>query len=163
MGFTEAVRICLRKYVDFNGRARRSEYWWFVLFTVLVGIAAGILDAILWPGIRGADEGPLAALSSLALLLPSLAVFVRRLHDFDRTAWWALFFYGALIATAFSAGIGIAAGATAVTLVSVLLLLGICVWAIVWMAMPGTSGPNRFGPDPLDRDANQTLSPTATG
>ena len=89
MGFTDAVRICLQKYADFSGRGRRSEYWYFALFNLLVAIAAGILDAIL-----GTDfdtgSGLIGVLASLALLLPSLAAGVRRLHDTSRSGWWIL-------------------------------------------------------------------------
>jgi uncharacterized membrane protein YhaH (DUF805 family) len=89
MGFTDAVRICLQKYVDFSGRARRSEYWYFFLFNLLVGIAASILDAIL-----GTDfdtgSGLISVVASLALLLPGLAAGVRRLHDTSRSGWWIL-------------------------------------------------------------------------
>jgi uncharacterized membrane protein YhaH (DUF805 family) len=89
MGFTDAVRICLQKYADFSGRGRRSEYWYFALFNLLVAIAAGILDAIL-----GTDfdtgSGVIGLLASLALLLPGLAAGVRRLHDTTRSGWWIL-------------------------------------------------------------------------
>lgn len=89
MGFTEAIQTCLQKYVDFSGRARRSEYWYFWLFTFLVAIAASILDAILGTG-YGNGSGVIGTLTSLALLLPSLAVAVRRLHDTSRSGWWIL-------------------------------------------------------------------------
>lgn len=89
MGFTDAVRICLQKYADFSGRGRRSEYWYFALFNLLVAIAASILDAIL-----GTDfdtgSGLIGVLASLALLLPGLAAGVRRLHDTTRSGWWIL-------------------------------------------------------------------------
>ena len=88
MSFADAVRICLSKYVDFSGRARRSEYWWFTLFNVLVGIVASIIDAVI--GTRWGSFGLIEALTSLALLLPGLAVGVRRLHDTSRSGWWIL-------------------------------------------------------------------------
>jgi uncharacterized membrane protein YhaH (DUF805 family) len=92
MPFQDAVRICLqRKYVDFTGRARRSEYWFFFLFTVLAGIVGGILDGIF--RLRGGpygSTGPIQGLIQLALLLPSLAVGARRLHDTGRSGWWLL-------------------------------------------------------------------------
>jgi len=81
MPFQDAVRICLqRKYVDFTGRARRSEYWFFFLFTVLAGIVGGILDGLFgWRGGPYGGTGPIQGLIQLALLLPSLAVGARRL------------------------------------------------------------------------------------
>jgi uncharacterized membrane protein YhaH (DUF805 family) len=87
MAFPDAVKICFNKYVDFSGRARRSEYWWWVLFTVLVGIVASIIDSIL--GTRNSSgTGVFGGLADLALLLPSLAVGARRLHDTGRSGFW---------------------------------------------------------------------------
>ncbi len=89
MSFTDSVRTCLSKYVDFSGRARRSEYWWFALFVILAGVVGNLLDGLF--GTR-ADYGTgvVQGLINLALLLPSLAVGVRRLHDTARTGWWIL-------------------------------------------------------------------------
>jgi len=71
MGFMDAVRTCLSKFVDINGRARRSEYWWFFLFNVLVQIVATVFDSAL--GMGGPQSvGLLAPLASLALLLPAI-------------------------------------------------------------------------------------------
>jgi uncharacterized membrane protein YhaH (DUF805 family) len=87
MAFPDAVKICFNKYVDFSGRARRSEYWWWFLFTVLVSIVASIIDSIL--GTRnGSGTGVIGGLADLALLLPSLAVGARRLHDTGRSGFW---------------------------------------------------------------------------
>jgi uncharacterized membrane protein YhaH (DUF805 family) len=84
MGFGEAIRTCFSKYVTFTGRARRPEYWYWILFGVLVAIVAGVLDALLFT-----NSGVFSALSSFGLLLPNLAVTARR-HDIDRSAWWIL-------------------------------------------------------------------------
>jgi uncharacterized membrane protein YhaH (DUF805 family) len=78
MDFKQAVTICLRKYVDFSGRAGRAEFWWFVLFTVIVGVVTGMINDYL------------AALVNLALLLPSIAVGSRRFHDVDKSGWFQL-------------------------------------------------------------------------
>jgi uncharacterized membrane protein YhaH (DUF805 family) len=80
MGFPEAVRSVLSQYAGFTGRARRSEYWWFVLFNVLVSMAASTLDNAIGTKL-------FSPLLSLALFLPGLAVAVRRLHDTDRSGW----------------------------------------------------------------------------
>lgn len=90
MSFADAVRSCLTQYVGFSGRARRSEYWWFVLFSFLVSVVAAILDAILGTGGDFGRTGLIGGLASLALLLPSLAAAVRRLHDTSRSGWWIL-------------------------------------------------------------------------
>lgn len=80
MSFTDAIQSCFRQYIGFAGRAARSEFWYFQLFAVLVGVGASIVDR----------TGALGGLISLALLLLSLAVSVRRLHDTDRSGWWLL-------------------------------------------------------------------------
>lgn len=115
----------LSKYAEFSGRARRQEYWLFVLLYVILSLIAGVIDAVL-----GTEAVTL--ILGLALLIPSVAVLIRRLHDLDRSGWWALFMFLPILGT--------------------LLLLVFCV-------MKGTEGPNRFGPDPLvSRDVNQTGS-----
>ncbi|MGA8249083.1 MAG: DUF805 domain-containing protein [Nocardioides sp.] len=88
MSFADAVRTCLNKYADFSGRARRSEYWFFFLFNVLVSIVASIIDAII--GTRSGSFGLIEGIAALALLLPGLAVGARRLHDTTKSGWWLL-------------------------------------------------------------------------
>ena len=78
MTFQESVKVCLTKYADFQGRASRSEYWWFFLFIVIVSVAASWFSDIL------------CGLVSLALLVPSISAATRRLHDTERSGWWQL-------------------------------------------------------------------------
>jgi uncharacterized membrane protein YhaH (DUF805 family) len=80
MTFGESIKTCFSKYADFNGRADRSEYWWFELFCLLVIVGAGMVNETL------------SNLVSLALALPSLAVGARRLHDIDKSGWWQLLY-----------------------------------------------------------------------
>ncbi len=86
MTFVESIRVCFSKYAEFNGRASRSEFWWWTLFVVLASIAASIFGE------------SASALFSLATLLPGLAVGSRRLHDTDRSGWfqllWLILFVG---------------------------------------------------------------------
>jgi uncharacterized membrane protein YhaH (DUF805 family) len=90
VSFQEAVRTCLqRRYAEFGGRSRRSEFWFFVLFSAIVRTIANVIDAILHIG-NANTGGPVSALVFLALLVPSLAVSVRRLHDTGRSGWWLL-------------------------------------------------------------------------
>lgn len=118
MTFQEAVAACFRKYAVFEGRARRSEYWWFFLFSILMQGATGLIDA----AVLGSDDiGLVNGLYNLAVFLPSLAVSVRRLHDIERSGWWLL--------------------VSLVPVVGVILL-------IVWFTQPGRGGANRYGPDP---------------
>ena len=126
MDFPTAVRTCLSKYVDFTGRARRSEYWWFVLFGFLVGIVTSILDGILGTGYDDTTGGVVNSLGNLALLLPSLAVGVRRLHDIGKSGWWLL-----------------------------LWLIPIIGWIIliVWFCKDSDQGSNEHGPSPKEDGA----------
>ena len=114
MGFGEAISSGFSNYVNFNGRASRSEYWFWTLFAVLVTIVAQIIDMVIGMPITYPIVG-------LGLLLPGLAVSVRRLHDLDRTGWWMLI---------------------VLTVIGGILLL-------IWDCMQGTNGPNQYGPDPL--------------
>ena len=81
MGFQEAVRVCFAKYFDFKGDAGRPEFWWFFLFVGLVSFALALVS------------NKLSGLFSLAVLVPYLAVTVRRLHDTNRSGWWVLVWF----------------------------------------------------------------------
>ena len=78
MSFLEAIRVCLTKYAEFNGRAGRAEFWWFALFVVLVGGALAYLSEAL------------SSVFLVAVLLPLLAVGARRLRDAGKSVWWLL-------------------------------------------------------------------------
>jgi len=78
MNFADAVKTCFTKYLDFNGRASRSEFWWFTLFYLLGAVVTSIISTVLY------------FIFALAILLPAIAVGVRRLHDTNRSGWWML-------------------------------------------------------------------------
>jgi uncharacterized membrane protein YhaH (DUF805 family) len=118
MGFTEAISSGFSNYVTFSGRASRSEYWYWTLFAIIVAIVGAVIDAVVFSDM---ELRPVGTILGLALLLPGIAVAVRRLHDIDRTGWWFLI---------------------AFTVIGLILLL-------VWDCTKGTSGPNQYGPDPL--------------
>ncbi len=117
----------LKKYAEFTGRARRSEYWLFTLFIVLVEIAYFILVSAIGGGTSGNMNAIGLVLSGLyglfvlGIIIPSLAVGFRRLHDTERSAWWLLIaflpFIGGLV-------------------------------LLIFNVLPGTTGPNKYGPDP---------------
>lgn len=118
MTFQTAVSTCLRKYATFSGRATRSEFWWFVLFQFMVQLVAALIDIAL----LGFDGGePFQMIASLALLLPMLAVAVRRLHDNGRVGWWIF--------------LGL------VPIIGFLVLL-------YWYVQPSQGSANDFGPVP---------------
>jgi len=93
MTFSEAISSGFRNYVGFSGRAARSEFWYWILFSVLVSIVATIIDF----GVLSSSASPLSSIWSLATFLPSLAMGVRRLHDTDRSGWWWLIAFIPLI------------------------------------------------------------------
>ena len=83
MTFPDAIRDGFSKYVVFSGRSSRPAYWWWYLFTLIVYIVAAIIDVAIGTYV-------LTGLTALALLLPNLAVLVRRLHDAGHSGWWIL-------------------------------------------------------------------------
>ena len=116
MTFVEAVKTVFGKYVDFDGRARRSEFWYYILFVFILDAVIQVLGWIL-----GAKLGnTLLTLVSLAILLPTLGVSVRRLHDVGRGGWWILL---------------------ELTVIGTILL-------IFWWAQDSQAGDNEFGPNP---------------
>jgi uncharacterized membrane protein YhaH (DUF805 family) len=123
MNFTEAISSGFQNYVNFSGRAQRSAYWYWTLFAFIASAIALAIDALIFGVNLEGGLNIVQTIVGLALLLPSLAVSIRRLHDLDRTGWWILI---------------------ALTGIGAILL-------IIWYVMKGTDGPNRFGPDPLDR------------
>lgn len=80
----------LKKYAVFGGRARRKEYWYFVLFNMLISIALTLIDGVTGSFSSEAGIGLLSGIYGLAVLIPSIAVGVRRLHDTNRSGWWLL-------------------------------------------------------------------------
>ncbi|MEO7603268.1 MAG: DUF805 domain-containing protein [Sphingomicrobium sp.] len=112
----------LQKYAEFTGRASRPEYWWFVLAQIVVMLVAMFLDSMLGTDFGGSGYGLIYLVVALGLLVPAIAVGIRRLHDTDRSGWWLLIalvpFVGAII-------------------------------LIVFLASEGTSGDNQYGPPPV--------------
>ena len=78
----------LKKYADFSGRARRREYWFYMLFYVIIVCVLSIVDGFIGTTMQGGGIGILAAIYVLAVFIPTLAVTVRRLHDTGRSGWW---------------------------------------------------------------------------
>ena len=151
----------LRRYAEFSGRSQRKEYWMFVLFTVLVYVVMGILMGAMGAGaIMGMAAGSPAGLGAmgggalivaglfmlfaLGILIPSIAVAIRRLHDTDRAGWWLL----APVAAYPIQLVGVAAHSSALLLLGGLVGLGLGIMLIVFYCQDGTPGPNNYGPDP---------------
>lgn len=146
MGFTESIRTCLgEKYANFNGRASRSEYWYFTLFYFLVligmGVILGWLGSFTVPESGEMTTGIIAmvvlmGLFVLGTILPMLSAQIRRLHDRNMSGWWYL---GYII-------LGI------IPFVGIIATIVL----IVVFALRGTPGPNRFGVDPFDAEVSAT-------
>lgn len=87
----------LRKYAVFSGRARRKEYWYFVLFNIIICLVLAVIDGVTGTLYVQEGIGLLGGIYTLAILIPGLAVSVRRLHDTDRSGWWLLIAFVPLI------------------------------------------------------------------
>jgi uncharacterized membrane protein YhaH (DUF805 family) len=134
MNFQQAVRTCLqKKYADFTGRAQRPEFWWYMLFYFLVQLVTGVIDVAI-----GVDI--ISTIAGLALLVPTLAVTARRLHDLGQTGWLqvvpgiiSLALVLVMIVMPFMA-----------TLL-IVLMVAVFVAFLIYLAMPGQPGPNKYG------------------
>lgn len=144
MEFAPAVRRCLTgKYCSFSGRASRSEFWWFVLFMFLVNVVVSIVAGFL-PSAAG---NGLSILVSLAFILPNIGVTARRLHDRNLSGWWQLV---PIVPTILLLAMIFTMSLTEAALILLsLLAVAVAVWFLMMLILPGASGPNRFGPDPL--------------
>ena len=122
---TDWMLLPLKRYADFSGRSRRKEYWFFTLVCFIAGIVASVVERVLGLGGMFGPYGLLSVLLMLGLLVPSVAVSIRRFHDQDKSGWFLL--------------------------LALIPFIGSVV-VLVFMCLPGTSGPNRFGPDPMGTD-----------
>jgi uncharacterized membrane protein YhaH (DUF805 family) len=115
----------LKKYAVFSGRARRAEYWMFQLFNLLIVFGLSIVDAILGSSGAAGGIGVLAGLYIVAIIIPSIAVSVRRLHDTGRSGWWlliALIPFGGIV-------------------------------LLIFYVLDSQPGPNQYGPNPKEEVA----------
>jgi uncharacterized membrane protein YhaH (DUF805 family) len=117
MNFFEAIRSGFRNYINFSGRAVRSEYWYWTLFAVIVVGGFGVIDEWIYPGTQMSAFSYVDMIVFFGSILPSLAVQSRRLHDIDRSGWWI---------------------PLSLTIIGSFVL-------IYWYCQRGTLGPNRFG------------------
>ena len=118
MNFQESIEKCLKNYANFNGRAMRSEYWFFILFGILVSIVTAILDLLLFDSTG--TYSPLNTITGLALVIPQLAAACRRLHDIGKSGWWQLLY---------------------ITIIGGIVVL-------IWLVTDTTKRKNQFGPVP---------------
>lgn len=116
----------LKKYAVFSGRARRKEYWFFVLFNIIISIVLAVIDGVTGSFSPEAGMGLLGGIYTLAVLIPGIAVSVRRLHDTERSGWWLLI--------------------ALVPLIGAIVLL-------VFMVQDSKPGQNQYGPNPKEATA----------
>ena len=150
MDFITSIQTCFRQYFTFSGRARRSEYWWFYLFTFLGGLVTGLIDLVTNP-----NTEIVGTLFSLAVLIPTLSVGARRLHDINKSGWWqALPLIGlAMMLPGFlhmlDDGLTFEQFSfTPLFIIGILVVLATSILLIVWFATDGEHGANRFGDSP---------------
>ena len=131
MGFIDAVKFGFIRYFTFTTRSSRSEFWWWMLFTFLVDVILVVVNSILFgrsiqqssaENIFLYDSGYLGAIFQLVVLIPTIAISCRRLHDIDKSGWWQLLVFIPLIGWGF---------------------------LLYWFVKRGDDGENRFGADPL--------------
>ncbi len=119
----------LKKYAEFTGRARRKEYWMFVLFNIIISIVLGRIDAMLGT-VNSLGVGYIGGLYSLVVFIPGIAVGVRRLHDIGKSGWMLL--------------------------VAFIPIVGV-IWLIVLLATDSTPGENQYGPNPKEAEFNNGM------
>lgn len=171
MTFEESVKFCLTKgYAKFQGRATRSEFWWFYLFSFLVNNAFSLLDRVFSFVIIEL----IGILVALAIFLPNIAVSVRRLHDLNLSSWWFCFIYIPLaflvIIVSYFAINAQYIDATSLSSLAIGLVIcgGLCVLIcvisslvfLILFILRGTRGVNRFGEDPLEKEIFSILQNT---
>ena len=145
----EAVTSVLRNSRIFSGRAARPEFWWFALTAYVVYVIAGLIPGISW-----------IVYPVLALL--SLAVTVRRLHDTDRSGWWVILPYAVPYAV-FAVDLLLPAFPTDRLVVNwlsagpILIAIAVEIALLIMLVQPGTRGPNKYGPDPLQRGVAESM------
>ena len=162
----------LKRYAEFKGRSRRKEYWMFVLFLTLVYavFVAAALMLVASIDMRGTSVtrllasfgtvGIVVGLFWLAMLIPAIAVAVRRLHDTDRSGWWLMLYVGPYLLSLVLALASIGKPNIAVQFVPLVSLVSAVggVVLLVFMCLDGTRGGNRFGVDPKGADLSDVFA-----
>lgn len=151
-------KVVLENYANFSGRARRSEYWYFILANTIIFILLSFLDSILGLKLGNSNSGVLSGLYNLAMFIPSLAVSVRRLHDIGKSGKLMLLFYGiilvlvvVMIVSGFSVLMSGNFNMSSLGLSffgPLLLIFAISIWLLILFCTEGEHGSNKYGPDP---------------
>ncbi len=161
MNMIEAVGTCFKKYFKFSGRARRSEFWYWVLFSILATILMGILDLIVFPSLAEQDLGPFDSFFTLGTLIPGLAVGWRRMHDTGRSGWWIGGFYLFIIAflvfvfvqfgaEVFDDASSMSGSDSLFWLLPIVIMFGWAITILVFFCFDSQEGHNKYGENPKD-------------
>ena len=182
----------LKRYADFSGRSRRMEFWMWQVFKLLIGMVFVVICMVMFGAAfatMGSSKDPAQLIAAsggvlvvmmiymifgLAILIPDIAVAVRRLHDSNRSGWWFLapiasYFIGVMVFGVIAGvgagmgpdnqvGTGLLATSGIIGLVWLLVTLGLWLTLIIFWFLDGTPGPNKYGPDPKGRDASQVFA-----
>jgi uncharacterized membrane protein YhaH (DUF805 family) len=155
VNFVEAIRIGFQKYFQFSGRAQRAEFWWFSLFTTVASLVLSGLDVTIF-GVEYWDDdfSPLSDIFSLVILVPSLSIGWRRMHDIGKSGWWSLLWLAPIVWTAVAA-VTLFGSDDSYTLVGIFaVIIGIVatiaafIYYIVLCATDSDPNPNLYGPSP---------------
>ena len=149
MSFGEAIKTCFQKYATFSGRARRSEYWYFVLFNVLFMLGFALIARV-FPEAKFLTY--LYLVYSLAIVIPSLAVGVRRLHDIGKRGWnmFILLIVALLNSSITVLGKSSLKIGSGVLLILAIIALALTVLFVVWLCKDSQPGENKWGPNPKE-------------
>ena len=148
-------KVVFENYANFNGRARRSEYWYFTLFNIIFTSILNILDSLLFDDIE-----IIGSIYGLAVFIPGLAVSVRRFHDIGKSGWQLLIAYAMIILFAGLAIVGSLAysfNSSILQFICFGVILVVGIWLLVMFCTEGDSFTNKYGPDPKadDDEINQ--------
>ena len=145
MDLITAIKTCFKKYFVFNGRAKRSEYWWFFLFLILASFASQLLDVVVLGQSFWINYGPINTIVNLILIIPILSAGARRLHDTNRSGWWQLLSLIGLAIAYYQKDMLTKGLITSSYFILWILALGIYILLIVWLASKGEKKKNKFG------------------
>lgn len=187
MSFGQAIKTCFKKYCVFKGRARRSEYWYWTLFVILLSVGIEVLQGLLsLPALFG--KGSVGTLTtfvnvfsgviSAATLLPSLGVTVRRLHDTSHSGWWLLALYvleiaflvlilGGMDSSIITGDVpDLDFSSMNTTQIALLCLVGVFGFVLmivlfIWYCIDSKPGTNKYGPNPKEPSSDQVIEPSS--
>ncbi|MEO9569901.1 MAG: DUF805 domain-containing protein [Polaribacter sp.] len=126
------LKVLKEHYFDFTGRARRQEFWMFMLINFIIAFVLGLLDNVLGLNYGATEEnGILSTIYSLLVFIPTLALYARRLHDYGKSGWWILLIFFIIVGW---------------------------IWLLIWFCMEGENRPNKWGENPKGIGNDSTIN-----